>query len=492
MVARKGLCTARRSATMHPMKRTYTPTIGLEVHAELKTKTKMFCNSANAPHSAPPNTHICPVCMGHPGTLPTVNKEAVRHVLLTGAALGGTLATYTEFDRKHYFYPDIPKGYQISQYAHPLVTGGSLAGVAIARVHLEEDTARSFHYQEKGGASQSVLDFNRAGVPLMELVTEPVLHDAYAAGAFARELQLLLRTLGVSDAYMEQGGMRVEANVSVSSDNTLGTKVEVKNLNSFRSVEAAIVHETARQIEVCTQGGEVVQETRGWDEQKLCTYPQRTKETAKDYRYFPCPDIPKLDMSHIEEFSLSRLLASMPELPQKKRKKYEHLGIPRNQIETLVASLEGSTLLDATLTHIKDAHAPAAANYLTTDVFPLLTEATDQEIPSAKHFAELIEMVEGGEITSRVAKNLLKETLYGATSPRDIAQQRGLLQEHSQEALTALVEEIVSEHPSVVADYRDGKEASVQFLVGQGMKKTKGAANPTLLREMLVQHINDI
>ncbi|HYF28964.1 MAG TPA: Asp-tRNA(Asn)/Glu-tRNA(Gln) amidotransferase subunit GatB, partial [Candidatus Paceibacterota bacterium] len=231
---------------------TYRPTIGLEIHAELNTKTKMFCASANDPDETRPNVNVCPVCMAHPGTLPVPNQEAVRHIARVGTAVGGTLADYTEFDRKSYFYPDIPKGYQISQYEHPLVKGGELVGVPITRVHLEEDTARSTH--SDGG---SLVDFNRAGVPLMELVTEPEIHDAETAGNFARELQLLLRTLGASHANLEKGEMRIEANISVSKDDTLGTKVEVKNLNSFRSVERAIEFEIARQSELLERGERV-------------------------------------------------------------------------------------------------------------------------------------------------------------------------------------------------------------------------------------------
>ena len=258
----------------------YRPTIGLEIHAELTTRTKMFCDSANDPDEARPNTHVCPVCLAHPGTLPVVNREAVKHILRIGTAIGGAIADFSEFDRKSYFYPDIPKGYQISQYIHPLITGGTLAGVAVTRVHLEEDTARSIH---SGG--KSLIDFNRAGIPLMELVTEPVIHDAETAGKFARELQLLLRTLGASEANLEKGEMRIEANVSVArheapstkseTNSKLGTKVEVKNLNSFRSVERAIAFEIQRQTALLEKGGRVVQETRGWDEAKQETFHQR-------------------------------------------------------------------------------------------------------------------------------------------------------------------------------------------------------------------------
>ena len=291
----------------------YIPTIGLEIHAELKTRTKMFCDSRNDPDEKRPNVNICPVCMGHPGTLPVINKEAVKHVLKVGIAVNGTLADFTEFDRKNYFYPDIPKGYQISQYKYPLVSGGGLNGVKITRVHLEEDTGTSLH--DEGGAAgahdggnYSLVNYNRAGVPLMELVTEPVIHSAEEAAAFAKELQLVLRYLGVAEANMEKGEMRVEANISVSKDpKKFGTKVEVKNLNSFKSVERAIKHEVKRHIELIEGGGKIVQETRGWNETTETTFSQRQKEDSHDYRYFPDPDLPKLQISEIPEFQTAIL-----------------------------------------------------------------------------------------------------------------------------------------------------------------------------------------
>ena len=305
----------------------YIPTIGLEIHAELRTKSKMFCSCANNTDEKRPNVNICPICMGHPGTLPVLNKQAIRHVLLVGHAVGGTIADYTEWDRKNYFYPDIPKGYQISQYKYPLVEGGKVKvdekEVAITRIHLEEDTAKSTHGVGKS-ADESLVDFNRAGVPLLELVTEPVIHDAETAGAFAREFQLLLRTLGVAEANMEKGELRVEANVSVASEGDttagkFGTKTEVKNLNSFRSVERAIDFEIKRQIELLEKGEKVIQETRGWDENTAQTFSQRAKESSHDYRYFPDPDLPKLVISEIPEFSADEIEKGMPELPWDKR-----------------------------------------------------------------------------------------------------------------------------------------------------------------------------
>jgi len=459
------------------------PTIGIEIHAELKTKTKMFCGSLNAPHDTEPNTHVCPICMGHPGTLPVINKEAVRHVLMVGKALGGDLATFTEFDRKNYFYPDIPKGYQISQYKYPLVSGGTLAGVAITRVHLEEDTARSLHDQGEG----SIIDYNRAGVPLMELVTEPVMHDAVSAANFARELQLLLRILGVSDANMEKGEMRVEANVSVSDSDELGTKVEVKNINSFKTVEASIIYEVERQTELLKKGGKVVQETRGWDENNGKTVSQRTKETAEDYRYFPEPDLPRLRLSGFDK--------KLPELATEKRERYKNLGIPREQTEVIILDTELRNFFDAlTLnqdTPVDPKVAKLAANYLTSDVQALLVADSSKmlEIEHMEAFKALIGMVATGEITSRVAKDLLREVIFDGADPSKTAKERGLLQQNSEEELQTLVVEIIEENPSVVAEYKGGKEAVMQFFLGQAMKKTQGSANPSVLKSLFEKEL---
>jgi len=465
----------------------YKTTIGIEVHAELKTKTKMFCCSKNDPHHGEVNTHICPVCLAHPGTLPVINKEAVKHVLKVGVALGSELATYTEFDRKNYFYPDIPKGYQISQYLYPLVKGGELCGVKITRVHLEEDTARSLHDQGDG----SIIDYNRAGVPLMELVTEPVIHDAKTAGNFARELQLLLRTLGASDANMEQGEMRVEANISVSKTNTFGTKVEVKNLNSFKSVESAIDYEVRRQIQVIEMGEKVIQETRGWDDVKGKTFSQRLKESADDYRYFPDPDLPKLDISKIEEFSLSRLLEEMPVLPKEKRIKYENLGLSREQTEIIISDANLAQLFEVLVTSLGSdvSLIKIAANYLTSDVLALVNTGLKIQNISALHFAALVKMLASNEITSRVAKDILKDVIFEHIDPGTLILERGLNQNNSVDELSAIVRKVLTEHALVVEEYRQGKEASLQFLIGQCMKVTKGSANPVLLKEVIVAEI---
>jgi aspartyl-tRNA(Asn)/glutamyl-tRNA(Gln) amidotransferase subunit B len=463
---------------------TYLTTIGLEVHAELNTKSKMFCGCKNEPHGSEPNANICPVCMAHPGTLPVPNEQAIEMVLLFGRAVGAQAADFSEFDRKNYFYPDIPKAYQISQYAFPFLTGGELEGVELTRVHLEEDTARSQHDKGKG----SVVDFNRAGVPLMELVTEPVIHDAKTAGNFARELQLLLRTLGISSANMEKGEMRVEANISVSKEaGVLGTKVEVKNLNSFKSVESAIEYEVNRQIECLESDQELNQETRGWDEVKLRTFVQRTKETAKDYRYFPDPDIPKIKVSEYTSFDPSRLDEIMPKLPKETREFYINLGLTSNTIEVLLSNIELDIFLkDVLKLSTSNSIAKLAANYVTSDLVPILSEgeATLSDLQPA-HFRELMVMIDEGKIGSRVAKDLLPALFGSNESPLTIATEKDLLQMSDSSSLAPIIDEIISENESVVMEYKEGKEASLKFLVGQGMKKTRGSADPQKLEDLL-------
>lgn len=468
----------------------YTPTIGLEIHAELNTRTKMFCSSKNDADETKPNVNICPVCLAHPGVLPVINREAVRHVLKVGVALRGKLADYTEFDRKNYFYPDLPKGYQLSQYEFPLVSGGALCGVEITRVHLEEDTASSLHSEESG---TTVVDYNRAGVPLMELVTEPVIQSAEAAGRFARELQLLLRTLGVSNANMEKGEMRVEANVSVSKDGTLGTKVEIKNLNSFRAMERAVEYEIERQSKLLEKGERIAQETRGWDEVKQATFAQRTKEGSADYRYFPDPDLPSLRLSLMPEFVKSAIEKEMPELPQAKRERYLTLGLKQEDANILTENTGLGMLFDDTLQAGLSAVAPQlVANYLTNDLLNLIRdEATrgaqqSHEMPiSAQNLAKIIALASSGKISSRVAKDLLKSTVEEGTDPEIVAKEKGLLKLEDSGRLAAVVDSVLADNQKVVDDYRAGKDVALEYLVGQGMKLTRGAADPDTLRDLI-------
>ncbi|MHB8710430.1 MAG: Asp-tRNA(Asn)/Glu-tRNA(Gln) amidotransferase subunit GatB [Minisyncoccota bacterium] len=476
----------------------YRPTIGLEIHAELTTRTKMFCASANDPDEARPNVNVCPVCMAHPGTLPVINCEAVRHILRIGTAIGGIIADFSEFDRKSYFYPDIPKGYQISQYIHPLVTGGELLGVAITRVHLEEDTARSIHVSKRAedpkseDEGKSLVDFNRAGIPLMELVTEPVIRDAETAGCFARELQLLLRTLCASEANLEKGEMRIEANISVSNkEGVFGTKVEVKNLNSFRSVERAIAFEIGRQIALIDEGGKVIQETRGWDETKQATFHQRFKEGSADYRYFPEPDLPKLFLSEVPKFSRETIRASLPELPQERRERYARAYTLReSDTMYLCATPERAAFFDAVAAALESNTelVALATNYIVSDLAGVYAkrgrEAHSTLDPSA--FAKLIRLVSSNDLSSRGAKDTLSILVEQGGDPEVIAKEHGLIQVHDTETLLRAVKSVLKEEIKAVDEYRAGKESALQYLLGKSMKATKGAGNPAILKELII------
>jgi len=467
----------------------YKPTIGLEIHAELKTRTKMFCDSKNDPDEKTPNINICPICTAQPGTLPVINKEAVKNVIKVGVAIGGNIATFTEFDRKNYFYPDIPKGYQISQYKYPIVSEGALLGFDVTRIHLEEDTARSSH--DKG--DHSLVDFNRAGIPLMELVTEPVIHSAEDAGRFGRELQLLLRTLGVSDANMEKGEMRVEANISVSKTDKLGTKVEVKNLNSFKVVEKAIAYEIDRHIKALESGEELVQETRGWDEDKQKTFSQRKKESSADYRYFPDPDLPKLKLDDVPEFAIDKIKEDLPELPWEKRDRYiNNLGVKKEDADVYIIYSVYGKFADAVYEALEDKSLmQLASNYITSDLFGYYKDSgvPDEISINAIDFAEIVKMLSSSDVSSRGAKDILKIMLDDGGSPREIAESRGLLQIQDEGAIKKVVEGIIKEHSSVVEDYRKGKETAMKFLIGQGMKATKGSASPQMLEKLLKESI---
>jgi len=494
----------------------------MEIHAELKTHTKMFCNSMNDPEEARPNVNICPICLAHPGTLPIINKTAVEHVLRVGAALGGRLADYTEFDRKNYFYPDLPKGYQISQYEFPLVAGGTLAGVSVTRIHLEEDTASSMHDEVSG---ETLVDFNRAGVPLMELVTEPVIETSQQAGSFARELQLLLRYLGASDANMEKGEMRVEANVSIASatdtaearrtdaegrGKLLGTKVEIKNLNSFRAMERAIEYEIKRQVGILEKGEKVLQETRGWDEGRQATFAQRVKEGSADYRYFPDPDLPSLKLSELEGFTQEEVTRTLPELPGARGERYIALGIKSDDADLYVRDTRFGNFFDEVVKKCSgDVNRIAlASNYIANDLVNLVSKSapashedtirrrdsderdtkTLNKIPiSEQNFITIIDLISDAKISSRGAKDLLVAVVEGGGDPESLAEQMNLLL--SDVDMTPIVEKVLAENPKAIEEYRSGKTAAIQFLVGQTMKVLRGAADPVVLRKMIEEKL---
>lgn len=463
---------------------TYYPTIGLEIHAELKTKSKMFCGCLNDPEEKKPNINICPVCMAHPGTLPVINKKAVENVIKVGLAIGANIADFTEFDRKNYFYPDIPKAYQISQYKFPIVSGGKLEGVDITRIHLEEDTATSKH--DRG--NYSLVDFNRAGVPLMELVTEPVIHSVKQAGDFGRELQLLLKYLGVSDANMEKGEMRVELNISISDDvNKLGTKVEVKNINSFRAMERAAEYEIKRMSKLLDEGkgDEIIQETRGWDENKQSTFSQRVKENANDYRYFPDPDLPKLFLNKV--FDMNKIREELPELPEAKRIRYRNnYGIKDEDIESYIIDQELGNWFEKVANILIDREKiKTASNYITSDYLGLQKINLEVRLPKVENFAELIEMITEGKISSRGAKDILAMIVINDESPLKIAKEKGLIQNHDEGVLREIVQKIIDANPQVVATYKGGKENAIMSLVGQVMKESKGSANPQIVQKLL-------
>ncbi len=468
----------------------YKPTIGLEIHAELKTKSKMFCDSKNDPSETRPNQNVCPVCLGHPGTLPTINRAAVESVIRVGLALAGNVSPVSKFDRKNYFYPDLPKGYQISQYDQPLVAGGVLRGVRIRRIHLEEDTGRLLHGDSSDVKSEraSLVDFNRAGVPLMELVTEPDITSAEQASAFARELQLLLRYLGVSEADMELGQMRIEANVSLN----MGTKVELKNINSFKAMEEAVRYELTRHEEVLESGGTISQETRGWDEQKQKSVVQRSKEDAHDYRYFPEPDLPPFDTSF---FDIGKLSAGLPELPNKKRERFSReYGLSEKQADTLVGEPALAAYFEEAVSELKEKNPKASVltlfNYLTSDIRGIVRERgiilRDTKV-NPEHVAHLVSLIESGKLTSRQAKDMLARMFERDEDPEDILADQSMYAISDTAELETVAQLILQENPNALADYKKGKIASLQFLIGKAMAQLKGKGNPEVLKEIFLK-----
>jgi aspartyl-tRNA(Asn)/glutamyl-tRNA(Gln) amidotransferase subunit B len=481
----------------------YKPTIGLEIHVELKTRTKMFCDSLNDADEKQPNKNTCPVCLGHPGTLPVPNKDAIRHVIRVGLALGGTINPVTKFDRKNYFYPDLPKGYQISQYDQPLVTGGELLGVRIRRIHLEEDTGTLVHVTgDKRQATRdgdamshvavpvSLVDYNRSGVPLMELVTEPDIASAEDVAKFGKEFQLILRYLGVSDADMEKGHMRIEPNVSLN----MGTKTELKNINSFKAARDATAYELKRQEELLRDGKKVVQETRGWDEVKQVTVSQRSKEEAHDYRYFPEPDIPPFATSVFEPELLAR---ELPELPAGKRARFaKEYGLEKKDVDVLVGEPMFANYFEEAASELKekDANAPlkTLANYLVNDVRAVTESAgialTDTRL-APEHLAHLVFLIGQGKITSRQAKDMLAKMFQKDADPEEILKDERHYAISDSSQLDAVVQLVLAESPQAIADYKKGKTQSVQFLVGKAMGQLKGKGNPAVLRELFLKEL---
>ena len=479
----------------------YKPTIGLEIHAELKTQSKMFCSCKNDADEKRPNFNICPVCTAQPGALPAANEEAVKMVIKTGLALNCEIAKNSKFDRKNYFYPDLPKGDQISQYDQPLCMGGFLdisgRKIRITRIHLEEDTGSLVH---PDGAEYSLVNLNRAGVPLMELVTEPDIASGKEAREFAEELQAIFKYLEISDADMEKGLMRVEVNISVSDSHKLGTKVEIKNLNSFKVVEKAVDFEIKRQADLLSGGEKIVQETRGWNDKKEITFSQREKEEAHDYRYFPEPDL--LAMNFTSDY-IEKIKTEIPELPEQKRARFKkEYGMDGDPAEFFVANKDLSEYFEEVVSEFEewtqedDNHKKAsklAANYLISDVQGLLAgkEFSAQSGPAsgwkitAENFAEFIKMIYKNEISSKVAKMVLLEMFNTGGDPSSIVEENNWGQMSDNGELEKIIKEIISKNPKAVADYHAGKQNSLQFLAGQVMAVTRGTAKPERAQELL-------
>jgi len=489
----------------------YRAIIGLEIHVELSTKSKMFCSCKNDPFEEKPNRNVCPICLGHPGVLPTINKKAVELVIKTGVALNCKIAKECYFERKNYFYPDLPKNYQISQYELPLCFDGFLylpypfsKKVRIRRIHLEEDTGKLIH--EKG-EEFSFIDFNRAGVPLMELVTEPDLSSGKEASLFAQELQLILRALSVSDADMEKGQMRCEVNISLvpeKSNQKLGTKVEIKNLNSFKAIEKAIEYEIKRQSEILDKGGKIIQETRGWNEKTQETFSQREKEEAFDYRYFPEPDLPPLKPSEILQIKKEDL----PELPQEKRERFKkEYELSEKEVEIFVRNEALADFYEKTISELKLwlkdkkiekekflSCQKLASNYLISDLIGILQKEKikmEETKLDPENFAELVAMIAKGEISSKVAKEILFEMIKTGADPSTIVKEKDLYLVADKNFLEKIAKKVIKENQKAVSDYLSGKENAIQFLVGQIMRETRGKAEPKEARKILEKLIKE-
>jgi aspartyl-tRNA(Asn)/glutamyl-tRNA(Gln) amidotransferase subunit B len=476
--------------------------IGLECHVELDTQTKMFCG-CRAEFGAPPNTNVCPVCLGHPGSLPVPNREAIRRIILIGLAVGSEIAPHSLFHRKNYFYPDMPKNYQISQYDLPICVGGHLdvdlpdgttSRIGITRVHMEEDTGKTVHASATGrihDADAALIDFNRAGVPLVECVSEPDIRSPEEAAAYLRELRATLESLDVSDVRMEEGSLRCDANISMRPVGTeaFGTKVEIKNMNSIRSLERALHFEIERQTKALEAGEAIAQETRHWDEDSGSTKSMRSKEEAFDYRYFPEPDIPALEPS--EEW-IAEIRAGLPELPRARRGRYEtDDGLKPDVARVLVGDRASSSLFDETVA--LGADPKAAANWITQDLAGSLNKLDVDPAASpvtAQHIADLIALVADDTVSGAGAKQALEEAVATGDPIAEIVERKGLTQVSDSGALGAIADEVLAENPEVVEQFRGGKEAVIGFLVGQVMKKSAGSANPKLAKELLLERLS--
>ncbi len=485
----------------------YETVIGLEVHAQLLTKSKMFCSCSTAYQEAAPNTHVCPVCLGMPGVLPVINRRAVEYAMMFGLALNCSINPHSKMDRKNYPYPDLMKGYQISQYDEPLCINGWLdvevdgqpKHIGVTRVHMEEDTAKLSHHAADG-ETFSLVDVNRGGVPLMEIVSEPDMRSAEEARQYLMKLRRILRYLGISSGDMEEGAFRCDANVSVRPEGAsqFGVKVEVKNMNSFRSVFRAIQFEEARQRTMLDTGQRIAQETRGWVDTKNETVSQRSKESANDYRYFPEPDIPTLEVN--PEW-VAQLRDNLPELPDAKYQRFQlEFGLSPYEAAVLTDTramaefFEGAMSVPPSNGQASDlwARAKSVSNWCTGELLRLLN-ANNHDVEDIKvspsQLAELIDLVEAGKVSQTAAKTVFEAMYATGKSPAAAVQELGLAQISGSDELAGIVARIVSETPQAVADYRAGKQQALGALVGKVMKETRGRANPAVVTELLKEQL---
>ena len=481
-------------ATADATAKKYETVIGLEVHVELHTRSKIFCGCATS-FGAPPNTNTCPICLGHPGVLPVVNRKAVEYAIKAAMALNCEIASMCKFDRKNYFYPDLPKAYQISQYDNPIGRSGwveiEVDGVTkrigITRVHLEEDAGKLIH--APGGVA-SLVDFNRAGTPLIEIVSEPDLRSPEEARVFLEKLRAIMLYCEVSDVKMEEGSLRCDANISLRpwGQREFGAKIEIKNMNSFRSVQRGLEYEERRQADILDRGGVVVQETRRWDEASGKTVAMRTKEEAHDYRYFPDPDLVAI---RIDEAWKEKIRAEIPELPDARKARYmRDYGLSAYDAGVLTSSKRLADLFEESLKHTND--AKAAANWIMVELLGYLNanrlEITDVPI-TGEMLGELLGLIDAGTISGKIAKNIFRKMLETGQRPKQIVEEEGLVQITDENAIREAVDRVIAANPQSVADYRSGKEKAFGFLVGQVMKETKGKANPALVNRLLKERL---
>ncbi|AZN43192.1 Asp-tRNA(Asn)/Glu-tRNA(Gln) amidotransferase subunit GatB [Paenibacillus albus] len=473
----------------------YETVVGLEVHVELHTKSKIFCGCSTS-FGAPPNTHTCPICLGHPGVLPVLNRQALEYAMKAAMALNCQIADISKFDRKNYFYPDSPKAYQISQFDKPvgehgwidIEVDGKTKRIGITRLHLEEDAGKLTHID---GGFGSLVDFNRVGTPLVEIVSEPDIRTPEEAKAYLEKLKAIMLYCDVSDVKMEEGSLRCDANISIRpyGQEQFGTRAELKNMNSFRGVQRGLEYEQMRQADILDSGGKVVQETRRWDETQGKTFSMRSKEEAHDYRYFPDPDLVQI---HIDDEWKARVQASIPELPDARQARYSaEFGLPSYDAGVITSSKKLADFFEESLQYTKD--AKSVSNWIMGDLLGYLNagglELDDIKL-TGQGLGEMIGLMEKGTISSKIAKTVFKEMLESGKRPQQIVEEQGLVQISDEGAIAEVVDRIVSGNPQSVEDFKAGKEKAIGFLVGQVMKETKGKANPALVNKLLLERLN--